>query len=188
MCIFQFCFFRLLLLHLLQRVSNPPSRHACPSVRRFANSAPCLWRRSLMKTTCTHSHAHPNKHQLSPRYRLLKSSPFSLTSFFSRCCMLLLVTLYNFNTLLTQRLQQIWSLMNVMQHSTLSYRKSNREFFFFALSGVREQIDLKHSGCLMAIPCQTQSTGPAQAFLLQEHFSAAYCTALRDDCTDSSWC
>ncbi len=113
LCIFQFCFFQLLLLHLLQRVSNPPSRHACPSVRRFANSAPCLWRRSLMKTTCTHSHAHPNKHQLSPRYHLhcnnplLKSSRFSLTSFFSRCCMLLLVTLYNFNTLLTQRLQQI---------------------------------------------------------------------------------
>lgn len=165
LCIFQFCFFQLLLLHLLQRVSNPPSRHACPSVRRFANSAPCLWRRSLMKTTCTHSHAHPNKHQLSPRYHLhcnnplLKSSLFSLTSFFSRCCMLLLVTLYNFNTLLTQRLQQIWSLVTVI---TLSYRKSHREFFF-ALSGIREQIVLKHSGCVMAIPY------PAKHSQLDQH-------------------
>lgn len=61
---FSSAFFLLLLLLLLQCVSNPPSRHACPSVRRFANSALCLWRRSLMKTTCTHSHAHPNKLQL----------------------------------------------------------------------------------------------------------------------------
>ncbi len=56
LCIFQFCFSQLLLLHLLQCVPNPPSRHACPLVRRFANSDLRLWRRSLMKTTCTHSH------------------------------------------------------------------------------------------------------------------------------------
>lgn len=46
-----------LLLPSLQRVANPYSRHARPRVRRFANSALRLWRRSVMKGTCAHSHA-----------------------------------------------------------------------------------------------------------------------------------
>lgn len=99
LCAYFSSVFLPLLLHLLQRrVANPPSRHAWPSVSSFANSALCLWRRSLMKSTCTHSHAQPLIHTI-----FYHSTRATRASYFSRFCMLLLVTLHNFNARLSLR-------------------------------------------------------------------------------------
>lgn len=117
-------FFLLLLLHLLQCVANPPSRHACPSVRRFANSAVSL-EATINENhmyTLTHIPIYTSFHHgTTSIWRQLYWSPVPVVwqEFF-----LVFAPPHFQCTIDLEAWSSRYDLVWLMQCSTLSYRKS----------------------------------------------------------------